>query len=176
MTTRLFLILSLSTMALFGRSPSARAQDSTFLTPEALVTALYGAVTFEAGNTPDWDFVRSMFLKQAVIELRTSRDSTTIFDVEGFVNDFVTFIEDFRADTTGFTERIVRMKPMVFGDMAHVLVLYEASIPGRDRPPQPGVDSFSLVKKYGRWWIVSVTNELPTKTRPLPEELREGNQ
>ncbi len=64
------------------------------------------------------------------------------------------------------------MKSLVFGDMANVLVLYEAHITGSSRPPQQGVDNFSLIKKDGRWWIVSVTNEIPTPDRPIPEVLR----
>jgi hypothetical protein len=34
------------------------------------------------------------------------------------------------------------------------------------------VDSFQLIKKDGRWWIVSITNELPTPDRPVPEFFR----
>jgi len=143
-----------------------------FQTAEGLVTALYESVTFEAGSTPDWDHVRSMFIDEAVIVLRTSRQDTTVFSVEGFVGDFVTFIERADAGRTGFSERIIRTRPMVFGDIAHVLVLYEASIPGSLRPPQQGVDSFSLIRKHGRWWIAAVTNEIPTPDRPVPLELR----
>jgi hypothetical protein len=62
----------------------------------------------------------------------------------------------------------------VMGDMANVLVLYEASIPGSASPPQKGVDSFSLIRKHGRWWIVSITNEIPTPSRPIPAALREN--
>jgi hypothetical protein len=141
-------------------------------TAEGLVRELYESVTFEAGSVPDWNRVRSMFIDEAVIVLRTSRDSTTVFSVEGFVADFVAFIERADARATGFVEKIVRMKSMVFGDMAHVLVLYEASIPGSPRPPQQGVDSFSLIRRDGRWWIVAITNEVPTPDRPVPAELR----
>ncbi|MHC4615214.1 MAG: hypothetical protein ACYTAU_16765 [Planctomycetota bacterium] len=165
-----------------------------FKTAEGLVGALYESVTFEAGSTPDWDHVRSMFIDEAVIVLRTSRDDTTVFSVEGFVGDFVKFIERADAGRTGFTERIIRTKPMVFGDMAHVLVLYEASIPGSPRPPSlrrqlrlqdaavrdnaavrvmQGVDSFSLIKKHGRWWIAAITNEIPGPDRPIPAQLRD---
>jgi hypothetical protein len=135
-----------------------------------------------------------MFIDEAVIVLRTSRDDTTVFSVEGFVGDFVKFIERADAGRTGFTERIIRTKPMVFGDMAHVLVLYEASIPGSPRPPSlrrqlrlqdaavrdnaavrvmQGVDSFSLIKKHGRWWIAAITNEIPGPDRPIPAQLRD---
>jgi len=34
------------------------------------------------------------------------------------------------------------------------------------------VDSFLLIKKGDRWYIVAVTNELPSKENPIPEELR----
>jgi hypothetical protein len=60
---------------------------------------------------------------------------------------------------------------MVMGDMAQVLVLYEASIPGSQRPPQKGVDNFLLIKKSKRWLIVAITNEIPTADTPIPEEL-----
>lgn len=65
------------------------------------------------------------------------------------------------------------MKPTVFGDIAHVWVLYEAVIPGSGRPPQQGVDSFELIRRDGRWWIATITNEIPTPERPIPSELRE---
>jgi hypothetical protein len=60
----------------------------------------------------------------------------------------------------------------VFRDIAHVLVLYEAHIPGSARPPQQGVDSFQLVRNAGRWWIVSVVNDLPSPEHPAPPVLR----
>lgn len=146
--------------------------DTTFATAENLVTELYKAVTFKAGEKVDWERVKSMFLEQAVIVLRTSRDSSSVFNVNGFVDDFVNFINKYRVDTIGFSEKIVRMKPIVFGDIAHVLVLYEAHITGSKRAPQQGVDSFELIKRNGRWWIAAIVNEIPTKERPIPKELQ----
>ena len=166
------LLISCSALALSVPQPPPPGKVP-FPTAESLVAALYEAVTFEAGSTPDWDHVRSMFIDEAVIVLRTSRQSTTVFSVEGFVDDFVKFIERADAGRTGFSERIIRTKPMVFGDMAHVLVLYEASVPGSLRPPQQGVDSFSLIRRDRRWWIAAVTNEIPGPDRPLPSPLRD---
>jgi len=140
---------------------------------ERLVAGLYQAVTFDSGTMPAWENVKAMFHKNAVIVLRTSKDSMTVFSLEGFVKDFVDFIDRFHAEKTGFTERVLRMKPLVFGDIAHVLVLYEASIPGSSRPPQKGVDSFQLIRQGGRWWIVSIVNELPLNKYPIPAELLE---
>ena len=146
--------------------------DNPFDTAEGVVKELYDLVTFEAGSTPDWEQVKALFIDKAIVVLRTSREDSTVFTLQGFVDDFVSFIERAKVIETGFKEEIKRMKTMVFGDIATVLVLYEASIPGRKRPPQQGVDSFSLIKKDGSWKIVSIINEIPTPNRPVPEELR----
>lgn len=138
-------------------------------TPDSVVDELYDQVTFGPGESPDWDVVRSLFLPQAVIVLRTSREATTEFDLEGWIRDFVDFIDRAKVDEKGFTERIVKRDTRTFGDMAHSMVLYEAQIAGSERPPQPGVDSMSLVKKDGRWWIAAITNEVPMEGHPLPE-------
>lgn len=164
-----FLLCLCASASLSAQTPA----DSVLQDPDRLVRHIYDLVTFEAGTTPDWDAVRSMFIEDAVIVLRTSRDSTSVFSVDGFIADFVAFAERADVRSLGFEEEVVRTKPMEFGDMAHVLVLYKASIPGSERPPQQGVDSFQLIKKAGRWWIVSITNEIPTQNRPVPAALRD---
>ncbi len=141
--------------------------------PDVLVQALYAAVSFSPGKLPDWSFVRSMFHKDALIVLRVARDSTAVMSVDGFVSDFVRFIDRARADTSGFRERVVRIKPMILGNIAHILVLYEAMIPTSARPPQQGVDSFHLVRAEGRWWITSIVNEVLSRDRPAPDLLRD---
>lgn len=145
-----------------------------------VVAGLYGLVSSSGGRLPDWDKVRALFLKEAAIVLRTSRTTLTAFDLEGFIKDFVDFYERpfKRGEVTlvpkesGFTEKVVRMKAWEFGDMAHVLVLYEAQITGLPTAPQQGIDSWLLVRRDGRWLIAGATNELVTAARPVPPELR----
>ncbi|MGW8268088.1 MAG: hypothetical protein ACWGSQ_17100 [Longimicrobiales bacterium] len=141
---------------------------------EAVVWELYDLVTFPAGAPPDWERGRALFLPEGVVVLRSSRTATTVFSVEGWVQDFISFIERANVSATGFVERIVRTHSVEFGDIAHVWVLYEAEIPGAGRPPQQGVDSFQLVRRDGTWLIASILNEIPTPDRPVPEVLREG--
>lgn len=167
-------LLAVACLAMPSPAPAqADAEQDPLATAQGVVARIYDLVTFEGGNSPNWDEVRALFLDEAVIVLRTSRTAITVFSVDGFVDDFVTFIERANVAQVGFTERILRTEPTVFGDMAHVWVLYEASIPGSPRPPQQGVDSFSLIKRDGRWWIAAVTNEIPTPTRPIPPQLTE---
>jgi len=164
-------LFSFSMPHLLGQTPSA-SQGDVLRTAEGTVRELYRLVTFDQGATPDWDRVRSLFLAEAVVVLRTSRENSTVFSVDGFVADFVRFIEQSNVEQTGFQESVIRTSSMVFRDLAHVLVLYEASIPGSERPPQQGVDSFQLTQKDGRWWIVSITNDLPDRDHPIPQVLR----
>ncbi len=160
------------TVCLFCQ-PQGASQREAVNTAEGLVNEIYRIVSAEAGKLPDWEKVRSLFVENAVVVLRVTRDSTAVFSVQGFIDDFINFYEKSAAKRNGFTERIVRMKPMVFGNIAHILVLYEAHIPGTPRPPQQGVDSWELVKRGGRWWIVAITNEIVAKDRPVPKELQE---
>jgi hypothetical protein len=155
-------------------SPPAASEEGPYASAESVVNELYDLVTFGEGEVPEWDRVRALFLPEAVIVLRTSREATSVFDVDGFIGDFVAFIENANVKTTGFAERIVRTKPVVFGDIASFLVLYTAEIPGSGRGPQFGVDSFQLVQRDGRWWIASIVNEIPLADRPVPVQLQDG--
>ena len=96
-----------------------RAGDTPYGTPESVVDELYRLVTFGPGTTPDWDQARALFLPEAVIVIRTSRTETGVFSVEGWVQDFIDYIERAGVEKTGFSESIVRTEPLVFGDIAH---------------------------------------------------------
>lgn len=170
---RLLMFAMFLELVLFGSSTGAMAEDTPYDTAEGVVDEFYRLVTFGPGTTPDWDQVRALFLPEAVVVVRTSRTETGVFSVDGFVQDFGNFIERANVGETGFAETIVRKKPLVFGDIGHFLVLYEAQIPGSGRGPQQGVDSFQVIRKNGRWWIASIVNEIPMADRPLPSELTE---
>jgi len=177
---RLRLSLAFVAMALVLAPLPLAAQDQPWTSAEGLAREVYSAVSATGGQTPDWNRVRSFFLPEAVVVLRTSRTAMSVFSLDGFVKDFVDFYERpmkigdkaVTPKVDGFTERVVQLKSWVFGDIAHVLVLYEAHIPGSSRPPQQGVDSWELVRREGRWWIAAVTNEIVTPDRPVPPELR----
>ncbi len=98
--------------------------------------------------------------------------ASTLFSVEGFVEDFVRFAARPEVQQNGFEERVVKMKTTVFRDIAQALVLYEARIPGQPRPPQQGIDSFQLVRQDGRWWSAAIVNDIVTAETPVPPELR----
>ena len=145
---------------------SIRSQG--FDDPEVLVKTLYEEVTFGPGETPDWDLAKSMFLEDAVIVLRYGPDDMTEFDLQGWVDDFVAFIENSDVHKTGFQEKILGMNTYVYGDIASINVLFESHIPGTARRNQ-GVDIFQLIRKEGSWKIVSIVNERPAFGGEVPD-------
>ena len=168
----LIFILLIHSIAFLAQTSETNKPEKAF-SSEEVVDKLYELVTFKAGTTPDWEKVKSLFIDDAVIVLRTSWEETSILSVDDFVADFVEFIEGRNVIETGFSETIIKKESMIFGDIATFLVLYEAYIPGSERPPQKGVDSFSLIKKNGEWKIISILNEIPTEKNPIPDSLKD---
>jgi len=134
---------------------------------EEVVKLLYKAVSVEAGHQYDWDYVRSLFIENPVIVLRTSREKSTVFTMEGFVDDFKKFVEKASIIDSGFKEEIIEMKTLTIGDISNIIVVYEASILGSDRPPLRGIDMIHLIKTVEGWKISGIVNEIPDPSRPL---------
>ena len=169
LTTVLIVLFSFSVWSTHGQQDPMNDQ---FMTPEGLISHLYDQVTFPAGETPDWDYVRTMFIPQATVVMRMGPAQTATLTLDGWILDFVNFIHNAEVKSTGFEEKIIKMETTEFGAIAHSLVLYTSFIPGRSKAPREGVDSFHLIKKEGRWWIVSILNEIPGPNRPKPEVLK----
>jgi hypothetical protein len=158
---------------LFSGAQQNAGTDTIFSDPESLVRGLYASVTFEAGTVPDWDYVRSFFLPEAVFGVRKTRTSMEVLDLEGFVGWWLEDIEKHKMKDRGFEESVERMKTTVYGNIAHCFVVYKARFKTpANAPGQLGLDGFALMKKDGRWWIVSITNDVITPQNPLPEDLR----
>ena len=165
-------LVLLLAMAPLGARAQTPATDSPLATAEGVVRELYRLVTVEKGQVTDWEQARKLFIPEAVIVLRVSKDATTVFDVQGWIDDFVAWNEKAKVKERGFSEKIVVLEPRVFRDIANVFVLYEASLTDSERPPSRGVDSIELIRKDGRWWIVSITNDLPNAENPIPTQLQ----
>ena len=61
----------------FSAQSQAINDETFFKNPESLVRELYKSVTTKPGETTDWEKVKLMFIKEAVIVLRTGRNQTT---------------------------------------------------------------------------------------------------
>ena len=170
-----------STVGAYAPGPSRVVQGPPAASPQApaaptgaegVVRTLYRRVSFDTGKNVNWDQVKAMFVPQAIVVLRTSRTAMSVFDRDGFVNDFVTFITDSKLQDRAFEETILAIKTHETGDVARATVHYASRIPSDGRPAQQGIDLFLLVKQDGTWRIVSIVNEIVRPGVAVPEELR----
>ncbi len=151
----------------------AASEQDVFSSPESLVRGLYAAVSFDPGTPADWSYVRKFFLPEAAIGVRKTRTTMEVLDVDAFVKWFEDDVKRFKMDERGFEEIVEKLKMTVFGDTAQCFVVYRARFKTPpDLPGQIGLDSWALMKKEDRWWVVSVTNDIVSPQKPLPEELR----
>jgi hypothetical protein len=161
-----FCLISLSFCFVNGQQS---ASTSWYKTPEDLIRDIYVAVSAKNSESVDWQKVRSMFLDEAVVVLRTSRDKSTQFTADGFIQDFKDFYQHPEVKANGFGEEILRMKSMVYENIAFVATIYSAAITGDQRPPTKGTDLWLLYKKDGLWKITSIANEVIPAGQELPD-------
>jgi hypothetical protein len=161
-------------MTSFASSASENSNDEDIFTdPEKLVRGLYASVTFEPGSLPNWDAVGKFFIPEVVFAVRQTRASMSILDWEDFVTWWEADIEKHKMKERGFVESVENLKMTLYGNIAQVFVVYKARfMTPENQPGQLGLDSFTLMKKDERWWIVSLANDVITPDNPLPEDLR----
>ena len=156
-------------MPLFAQETGETAETADASSAEATVRVLYDIISSEAGRVPDWEPVRALFLPEALIILRSSREAMSVLTLDGFIQDFDEFYQVPQVQEKGFKETILELKATEFGDMAQVWVLYEAKVP--DGGGNRGVDNFSLIRRDGAWRVAAITNEVPFPGRPVPDGL-----
>jgi len=174
---KIFCLLTMTLIlntAMGKADPVANTGEEVYTDPESLVRGLYASVTFQPGTLPDWDYVRSFFVPEAVFGVRKSRTLMDVLDLDGFVDWWLEDIEKHNLKETGLEESAEKMKMTVYGNIAQCFVVYKVRLlTPADAPGQQGLDSFALMKKDGRWWIVSITNDVITPQNPLPDFLRQ---
>lgn len=134
-----------------------------------MISQIYEEVSSDGSTPVDWDLVRSFFLEEAVIVLRSSAQDHTVFTLNGFIQDFRDFYENPAVKESGFREQIVRIKPQIYRNAASIGVVYEAGIPGSERPPQQGIDFWILVRKDKQWKVVGISNEIIPPGQEIPD-------
>ena len=135
-----------------------------------MIKQIYKEVSSDGTALPDWDMVRPFFVDEAVIVLRSSREGSTQFTLEEFIQDFKDFYQSPAMKDSGFKESVLQVKDFIYYDIALIGVVYEAKILDSERPATRGIDFWSLVRKDNSWKAVSVTNEVirPGETLPPP--------
>ncbi len=155
--------------------PRPAANPADVGSVDAIVTALYAAISGGAGEKRDWNRFRSLFLPNArLIPARVRPDGSSdawIFSADDYATRVAPGME-----RDGFFEREIARRTETYGAVTHAFSTYESRrLPNDPKPFARGINSIQMLKDGGRYWIVSVFwdserpgNELPAKYLPPP--------
>ncbi|MCO6492347.1 MAG: thioredoxin family protein [Phaeodactylibacter sp.] len=136
---------------------------------DAIIAALYGAISGPAGQERDWDRLRSLFTREArLMNVFKNQDGLTGM-VTMTVEDYIKRVErQFREN--GFFERELSRKTDRFGLVTQVFSTYE-SRQEKDGPViSRGINSIQMVEHSGRFWIANILWNNETKEYPIPAQ------
>lgn len=171
MTTKLLAILltlfSISTV--FGQAKEARPADVGSL--DSIMTAVYAAISGDAGQARDWDRFRSLFHKDARLIPSGKNAKTGVVGARAFTPDeYITRSEPFFAKE-GFYETEKARHVDIYGNIAQVFSTYESRHAANDKTPfMRGINSFQLLNDGKRWWVVTIYWQGETPETPIPKK------
>lgn len=153
---------------------AAGAAPTDVATPEAIVLALYDAISGPRGEERDWGRLRSLFdprvrflIGRWVADPEHPRDVVYAWDLESFVAEGRSAWQE-----DGFWETELAARVERFGNVAHVFSAYESRVGSVDAEPiGQGVNSVQLLRHDGRWWITSIAWDVEDGDVRLPEKL-----
>ena len=152
------------------------AQERDYTTIDGVMTELYASVTREPGKPFAWDRLRAIVLPGAIMlpQRAQTQGESRIMSVD----DFISWIDQGwrpiigTAQDHGFYERQTNLIVEEFGDIAHAFTTYEKG-PYEPRTVQGrGINSVQLVKRDGRWYVLSITWDEENAGGPLPAKYR----
>ena len=160
----------------FADSPSHTsagvADPKDVATQDAIIAALYEAISGPACQHRDWDRFRSLFVAGArLIPTRLGppperKVSAVVESPDEYVNAVRTSLEQ-----NGFFEREIASTIETFGSITHRFSTYESRRAANDdRPFARGINSIQLLNDGTRWWIVTVYWQGERPDNPIPAQ------
>lgn len=152
--------------------PAADSKDVESI--DAIIAAVYDAISGPAGQPRQWDRFRSLMAPGARL-VPTGRTASG----EGRLRNWS--VEEYIAaagpglESNGFFERELGRTLQRYGNIVHLMSAYDSKRTPADAVPfQRGVNSFQLWFDGTRWYVVSIFWEPETPANPIPAELLSG--
>ena len=149
-------------------SPFTGPRESDVASVENLVTALYDAISGPIGER-DWDRIRHFYLPGARLIPTGTRPNgehgLRILTVEEWIESARPLFARQAFFEVEIDRRIDR-----FGQIAQVFSTYEYRFAEDEPGHLKGINSFQLLHKDGRWWIVTVFWDNESEGNRIPAE------
>lgn len=170
---KLVLLMFVFTIAL----QSAAAQTAKEANPadvssiDAIMKAVYDAISGDAGKPRDWERFRSLFVDGARLIPAGKNQQTGVISARILTpEDYIKRAEPFLLKD-GFHEREIAKRVNSYGSIAQVFSTYESRHTATDNKPfARGINSFQLLNDGKRWWVVTIYWQAETPETPIPKQ------
>ncbi len=154
-------------------NPQAASADTASV--NAMIAALYAAVSHPDGQDPDWARMRNLFLPVGMLvpPKGPNQDMFTVVDVDGFRDLFQQGMAAAkqRGETNAFYEIEVARQLDCFGNVCQAFSTYESRrAPTDEKPFMRGINSIQLLNDGRRWWIASIVWDSERPGNPIPPQ------
>jgi hypothetical protein len=135
---------------------------------DRIVTALYDAITFREGRTPDLERLRALFTPDAPF-IRITAEGPHNMTTASFIASFSERIKT--GALKSFHESEVFRNTSAYASIAQVFSTYRKGLNTED-PARfvRGINSLQLYHDGRRWWISGIVWEDEQPGRPIPRE------
>jgi hypothetical protein len=145
---------------------AARAADVS--SPDAIIAAVYEAISGPAGQKRDWDRFRPLFIPGARLIPSMRHAEGTTAPVVWSPDEYIA-AAGAGLDKNGFFERELHRETEAFGAVLHAFSTYDSKRTPQDAQPfARGINSFQLYHDGTRWWIVTIYWDAETPQKPIP--------
>lgn len=151
--------------------PVKEANPADVASLDAIMKAVYDAISGDAGVKRDWDRFRSLFYPGARLiptgkNLGTGMTGARALSPEDYIARSGPFLEQ-----NGFHEREIARKVDQYGNIAQVFSSYHGFKNKTDKDPfLRGINSFQLLNDGKRWWVVTIYWQQETPDNPIPAQ------
>ena len=150
-------------------SPPANPADVSSV--DAIVKAVYDAISGPAGQKRDWTRFRSLFLPGARLIPSGARPDGTVNPRVLSPQDYATTVGPRLEGGTGFFEREVARHADRYGTIMQLFSTYESRHAASDATPfARGINSIQLLNDGKRWWVVTIFWDSERPGNPIPAE------
>jgi len=120
------------------------------VTIDQVIAALYESCSFAPGERPDWNKQLEILAPNARM-VRVNDQGVFEFTPQTFRENLEQMIDS--GTLPSFYEHELRHETQEFGDIAHVLSVYEMRMTADGDVIDHAVKSIQLFRRDGRWWI-----------------------
>jgi hypothetical protein len=154
----------------FSQTDSVVTNPKDVESINAIMKALYDVISGPAGQTRNWNRMRSLFLPEAKMVATGTSQTGEIVKRVMTVEDYITRNGPM-LEKNGFFEQEIFRKQEVYGRIAHCFSTYAAKRNATDAAPfMRGINSIQLYNDGRRWWILSIFWQSESKETPLTKE------